>query len=58
MGLVGGGEVEEGGSEEERQLTFVVTRDGNVTLDREVSLVLSTSNGSATGSATGILCIH
>ena len=54
MGLVGGGEVEEGGSEEERQLTFVVTRDGNVTLDREVSLVLSTSDGSA----TGILCIH
>ena len=55
VGLVGGGE---GGSEEERQLTFVVTRDGNVTLDREVSLFLSTSDGSATGITWSICTPH
>ena len=51
MLLEGGGvEVEEGGSEAERTVQFTVTRDANVTLDRDILVSLSTSDGSATGS--------
>jgi hypothetical protein len=41
-------EVEEGGSEAERTVQFTVTRDANVTLDRDILVSLSTSDGSAT----------
>ena len=51
MLLEGGGvEVDEGGSDAERTVQFTVTRDGNVTLNRDILVSLSTSDGSATGS--------
>jgi hypothetical protein len=40
--------VDEGGSDAERTVQFTVTRDGNVTLNRDILVSLSTSDGSAT----------
>ena len=49
--LTGGGDgvISEEASESERTLEFIVSRDENVTLDRDVVVTLSTADGSARG---------
>ena len=51
MFLTGGGDgvISEEASESERTLEFIVSRDENVTLDRDVVVTLSTADGSARG---------
>ena len=46
--LTGGGDgvISEEASESERTLEFIVSRDENVTLDRDVVVTLSTADGS------------
>ena len=46
---MGEGVVAEAGSESERMLRFVVRRDETVTLERSVTVTLTTVDGTATG---------
>ena len=41
--------VAEGGTVGERTVQFIVSRDENATLDRDITVVLSTSDGTALG---------
>ena len=49
LSVLGDDVVPEGGSMEERTVIFVISRDENATLNRSVSVLFSTSDGSALG---------